>query len=239
MKTDYGKLGQESMDSLKATSKQAAAVQACLLSEIMRRNRDTVYGRKYGFGEIETAAEFQKRVPLSVYGDYEDYILQMIAGEEMILTEEPSVYYCISSGTTGEAKYLPLTERDLNIQYVYAYGVPFGMVREYYGDLPEDEVFGKIFQIGEFAKTFMENGVMNGIRSGCLYQWLDRGVQYFPIHWRTYSISKCGLRWRNESFARFTVFSSTGWQVLWIISGGIGKCCSQIWSMGAWTRAYL
>ena len=134
MKTDYGKLGQESMDSLKATSKQAAAVQACLLSEIMRRNRDTVYGRKYGFGEIETAAEFQKRVPLSVYGDYEDYILQMIAGEEKILTEEPSVYYCISSGTTGEAKYLPLTERDLNIQYVYAYGVPFGMVREYYGD---------------------------------------------------------------------------------------------------------
>lgn len=178
MKTDYGKLGQESMDSLKATSKQAAAVQACLLSEIMRRNRDTVYGRKYGFGEIETAAEFQKRVPLSVYGDYEDYILQMIAGEEKILTEEPSVYYCISSGTTGEAKYLPLTERDLNIQYVYAYGVPFGMVREYYGDLPEDEVFGKIFQIGEFAKTFMENGVMNGIRSGCLYQWLDRGEQF-------------------------------------------------------------
>ena len=42
MKTDYGKLGQESMDSLKATSKQAAAVQACLLSEIIRRNRDTV-----------------------------------------------------------------------------------------------------------------------------------------------------------------------------------------------------
>ena len=116
MKTDYGKLGQESMDSLKATSKQAAAVQACLLSEIMRRNRDTVYGRKYGFGEIETAAEFQKRVPLSVYGDYEDYILQMIAGEEKILTEEPSVYYCISSGTTGEAKYLRSEEHTSELQ---------------------------------------------------------------------------------------------------------------------------
>lgn len=178
MKTDYGKLGRESMDSLKGTSKQAAVVQARLLAEIMRRNCDTVYGRKYGFGEIETAAEFQKSVPLSVYGDYEDYILQMIAGEEKILTEEPSVYYCISSGTTGDAKYLPLTERDLNIQYIYAYGLPFGMVREYYGDLPEDEVFGKIFQVGEFAKTTMENGVMNGIRSGCIYQWLDREEQF-------------------------------------------------------------
>ncbi len=178
MKTDYGKLGQESMDLLRNTSKQAAAVQARLLAEIMRRNCDTAYGKKYGFGEIETAAEFQRKVPLSVYGDYEDYILRMIAGEESILTEEPCVYYCISSGTTGEAKYLPLTERDLNIQYIYAYGVPFGMVREHYSNLPKEEVFGKIFQIGEFAKTSMENGVMNGIRSGCLYQWLDREEQF-------------------------------------------------------------
>ena len=80
MKTDYGKLGQESMDLLRNTSKQAAAVQARLLAEIMRRNCDTAYGKKYGFGEIETAAEFQRKVPLSVYGDYEDYILRMIAG---------------------------------------------------------------------------------------------------------------------------------------------------------------
>ena len=73
----------------------------------MYRNRETVYGRKYGFGAIETAGEFQKKVPLCTYGDYEDYILRMIAGEEKVLTEEPAVYYCISSGTTGDAKYLP------------------------------------------------------------------------------------------------------------------------------------
>lgn len=178
MKTNYGKLGQESMDLLKDTSELAADVQLRMLAEIMRRNCNTVYGKKYGFGEIEDAREFQRKVPLSVYGNYEDYILRMIAGEEKILTEEPAVYYCISSGTTGEAKYLPLTEADLNIQYVYAYGVPFGMVREYYRDLPEEEVFGKIFQVGEFAKTYMENGSMNGIRSGCLYQWLDRDGQF-------------------------------------------------------------
>ncbi len=178
MKTDYGKLGLESMDSLRKTSELAADVQLRILAGIMRRNCDTVYGKKYGFGKIETAGEFQRKVPLSVYGNYEEYILRMIAGEEKVLTEEPSVYYCISSGTTGEAKYLPLTETDLKIQYSYAYGIPFGMVREYYRDLPEDKVFGKIFQIGEFAKTSMENGVMNGIRSGCLYQWLDRDGQF-------------------------------------------------------------
>lgn len=178
MKTNYGKLGQESMDSLKNTSERSAQVQMQLLAELMHRNRETVYGKKYGFGAIKTVGEFQKKVPLCVYGDYEDYILRMIAGEEKVLTEEPVVYYCISSGTTGNAKYLPLTETDLKIQYTYAYGVPFGMIKDYYRNLPENEVFGKIFQIGEFAKTYMENGTMNGIRSGCVYQWLDRDGQF-------------------------------------------------------------
>ncbi len=178
METNYGKLGQESMDLLRKTSKQAADVQLRMLAEIMRRNCDTEYGRKYGFGEIEAADEFQKKVPLSVYRDYEGYILRMIAGEEKILTKEPSVYYCISSGTTGEVKYLPLTETDLKIQYVYAYGAVFGMVKEHYQDLPQEEVFGRIFQVGEFAKTYMGDGTMNGIRSGCIYQWLDKDGQF-------------------------------------------------------------
>lgn len=178
MKTDYGKLGRDSMERLRDTSKQADRVQLCLLAGIMEHNRDTEYGQRYNFGEIRTAGEFQKNVPLSVYADYEDYILRMIAGEEKLLTSEPAVYYCISSGTTGEAKYLPLTETDLKLQYMYAYGIPFGMVREHYGSLPEHEIFGKIFQIGEFAKTYMDDGTMNGIRSGCVFQWMDREGQF-------------------------------------------------------------
>lgn len=174
MTTDYGKLGRASMESLRTSTEQAAAAQECTLAEILRRNRDTVYGRRLGFGEIRTAKEFQERVPLTGYGDYEDYILRMIAGEERVLTRDPAVYYCVSSGTTGEAKYVPLTEKDLEIHHTYMYGVPFGMAGEYYRDLPEGEIFGKIFQIGEFAKTYLENGVMNGIRTGCIYQWMDR-----------------------------------------------------------------
>lgn len=53
------------------------------------------------------------------------------------------------------------------------YGAVFRQVREYYRELPEEEVFGKIFQIGEFGKTYMPDGRMKGIRSTCVYQWLD------------------------------------------------------------------
>ena len=54
MKTNYGKLGQESIDLLKDTSKRAAEVQMRILAELMHRNRETVYGKKYGFGAIKT-----------------------------------------------------------------------------------------------------------------------------------------------------------------------------------------
>lgn len=178
MRTNYGRLGREAMESLRTGAEQAAAVQTRLLAEILRQNRDTVYGKRFGFGEIRTAEEFQARVPLSGYGSYEEYILRMIGGEERVLTRDPAVYYCISSGTTGEAKYVPLTEKDLELHYTYMYGIPFGMVGEYYQDMPEAEVFGKIFQIGEFGKTYMENGVMNGIRTSCIYQWMDRDGQF-------------------------------------------------------------
>ena len=47
MKTNYEKLGQESLDSLKNTSKRSAEVQMQILSELMHRNRETVYGKKY------------------------------------------------------------------------------------------------------------------------------------------------------------------------------------------------
>ena len=174
MKTNYAKLGQEAMARLEASCSRAAFVQQALLEGLLRRNRDTVYGRKYGFNSIRSAEEYQRRVPVSSYRDYEAYILRMIDGEERVLTAERAAYYCISSGTTGEAKYVPLTETDLNIQCIYAYSAVFGMVREYYKDWPEDDIFGKIFQIGEFARTCMKDGTMNGIRSGCIYQWMDR-----------------------------------------------------------------
>lgn len=178
MKPDYKKLGQEAIERLRNTSGNAVSIQKSLLAKLMYCNRNTVYGRKYGFHRIEDVREYQKRVPVSVYEDYEDYILRIINGEESVLTKEPAVYFCISSGTTGKAKYLPLTKTDLDIQYLYAYGLVFGMAGEYYRDLPQTEVFGKIFQIGEFAKTYMEDGRMNGIRSGALYQWLDRDGQF-------------------------------------------------------------
>ncbi len=174
MKIDYAELGKKALLHLEDTAQRADLVQKCLLEKIISENCFTEYGKRYHFSAIKSISGYQEKVPITLYDDYEAYISRIVSGEGGVLVSAPSDFFCISSGTTGEPKYLPLTEKEHQLYYFYACGVVFGTVREYYRDLPEEKVFGKIFQLGEFAKTYMEDGRMKGIRSGAVYQWLDR-----------------------------------------------------------------
>lgn len=178
MKTDYGRLGSESLERLEASARNVDTVQEKFLLGWLNENRDTEFGRHYGFAQIDSVREYQNKVPLSNYEDYARDIERIMDGEKKILTARDAVYFCISSGTVGDEKYIPLTEYDLEAHYVFMYGAVFGQIREYYHNMYETDVFGKIFQIGEFAKTHMSDGRMNGIRSSCVYQWLDRNGEF-------------------------------------------------------------
>lgn len=178
MKTDYAALGSRALERLRSTCENADEIQREIFFEILDKNKNTEFGKKHGFSDIRSAAEFQRKIPVSYYDDYDEHISRIINGGENILTAENPVYFCISSGTTGREKFFPLTESDIMLQYTYAYGAIFGQVREFYHDMNEAELFGKIFQIGEFAKTYMPDDRMNGIRSGCVYQWLDRNGEF-------------------------------------------------------------
>lgn len=178
MKTDYGRLGSESLERLEASTRNADTVQEKFLLGWLNENRDTEFGRHYGFAQIDSVREYQNKVPLSNYEDYARDIERIMDGEKKILTARDAVYFCISSGTVGDEKYIPLTEYDLEAHYVFMYGAVFGQIHEYYRNMYETDVFGKIFQIGEFAKTHMPDGRMNGIRSSCVYQWLDRNGEF-------------------------------------------------------------
>ncbi len=173
MKINCAALGRKSLEHLRAVSRRADEVQAEFLLDRLSENRDTIFGRRYGFADIDTVQKFRDAVPLSGFEDYSADIERIIRGEKNVLTDRDAVYFCISSGTVGSEKYIPITESDLISHYIYMYGAVFGQIREYYRDYDERGVFGKIFQVGEFARTHMPDGRMNGIRSGCVYQWLE------------------------------------------------------------------
>jgi hypothetical protein len=87
-----------------------------LLASLIRRNADTAFGRRHGFAETSTVAEFQERVPLSTWDDYEPWVERIAAGEENVLTRTPVKVLELSSGSSAAAKRIPYTadlQRDI------------------------------------------------------------------------------------------------------------------------------
>ena len=80
-----------------------------LLRHILQKNKDTAFGKRHGFGRIKTIRAFQKSVPVSAYEDIKPYIEAELRGEPKQLTSERPVLFAMTSGTTGDAKYIPVT----------------------------------------------------------------------------------------------------------------------------------
>lgn len=92
------------------------ASQAALLQRCLARNANTLFGKKYGFGSIYSSSEFQKRVPLTTYEDYEPYIEQITEGRQRVLSRSAVTVLQPTSGSTSAAKLIPYT-RDLQAEF--------------------------------------------------------------------------------------------------------------------------
>jgi hypothetical protein len=69
----------------------------------------TAFGRVEGIEADTTYSQFQARVPLRNYEGFLPYIERMKAGAADVLWPGTCSFYALSSGTTGPAKYLPIT----------------------------------------------------------------------------------------------------------------------------------
>ncbi|MBI9018089.1 MAG: GH3 auxin-responsive promoter family protein [Phycisphaerae bacterium] len=88
-----------------------AILQKQLLMEIITNNRDTAYGREYGFHKIDSIEDFQNNVPVNQYHNLEPYIEKMLNGHENILTADMPVMFNLTSGTASKPKFIPVTAK--------------------------------------------------------------------------------------------------------------------------------
>jgi len=84
-------------------------VQEARLAVLVSRAKDTAFGREHGFSEIRSFADYQRRVPVRGYEDFEPYIARMLRGEEGVLIPDRPIFFARSSGTTGTPKSVPIT----------------------------------------------------------------------------------------------------------------------------------
>lgn len=157
------------------------------LLKILQDNKDTEYGRNYGFADIHSAQDYKKKVPITTYEDYRDYIGRMLeGGEERLTTAYPVRYYTVSSGTTGKKKYIPMTEIGIDVYGKYAYACAKEAVQHYYRQLGSElnsmECVGRIFLLNEIRCSRLEHGQRSLIASSAVFQRrLEQGTFDF---WR-------------------------------------------------------
>lgn len=136
-----------------------------LLFHILEQNKDTEYGKKYGFADIHSIEEYQNRVPVSMYDDYAGYILRMSEdGEENLITAGKVVHYNKSSGTVGNPKRVPLTEEAFQVFQKYNGPYRMGLIAR---EIGEDWINGRNMSIAESTaeKHFTKSGVSYGALS--------------------------------------------------------------------------
>lgn len=151
----------------------AVAEQEKFLMDRLAENKDTEYGKLFGFDDIHSIEEYQKELPITFHYDYETIIERQVNGEGGLLTMESPVYYCISSGSTDSPKYVPIIEKDILKQKFYWCDLIRETIRRQMPDVSDETLFGKIFQIGEFRRDFMQDGTMSGVRAGALHRYLE------------------------------------------------------------------
>ncbi|NLY00837.1 MAG: GH3 auxin-responsive promoter family protein [Rhodopirellula sp.] len=91
-------------------------IQRQVLLEKIRRHTQSVFGRRHHFARIRTVEDFRREVPITSYDDYRPYIERLKRGDLRALFGPGTrlLMFALTSGTTGDAKYIPVTREFFN-----------------------------------------------------------------------------------------------------------------------------
>lgn len=112
---------------------RAVKAQKKVLKDLMRVNKNTVYGKKNNFKDVHSIEDYQNIVPLSTYDDYAGYIDRMAEnGEKNLITHYHISRFAESSGSVGKPKYIPLSARTLWVCQCFSFSAPVGCAVKYF-----------------------------------------------------------------------------------------------------------
>lgn len=105
----FTQISKKYYNSFQRDLKKADEINRDVLREILSANKESEYGSKYNFENLNGIEDYKKSVPITDYSDYEKYIERIAKGEKNILTSDSIEFFALSSGTTGSQKLIPIT----------------------------------------------------------------------------------------------------------------------------------
>jgi hypothetical protein len=145
------------------------------LLEVVARNKDTAYGKDRGFASIKSVEDYRKAVPMNTYETLTPYIDRVFAGEENVLTSDEPLMFATTSGTTGRAKYIPVTPSYL---HEYSHGVHVHLYRMFtdFGDVLEGKI---LVSSSSDEEGTSDGGLPFGAISGYLARKMPGAIKRF------------------------------------------------------------
>ncbi len=81
------------------------------LLNLLEKNAESQFGALHNFPEIRSEIDFRRQVPIRDYEDFRPFINRIIKGGQSVLTKENPFMFTMTSGTTDEPKYIPVTRQ--------------------------------------------------------------------------------------------------------------------------------
>ena len=98
-----------------AAAEDCQATQQRVLQELISLNDSSRFSREHGLGSIRNVDEFRRRMPIVDFEYFRSYIEDLKQGDFQSLLGHKNrlLMFTLSSGTTSESKFIPITERFL------------------------------------------------------------------------------------------------------------------------------
>ena len=142
------------------------AAQNTFLLRQTRANANTAFGKDHGFAAIRTEADYRRQVPIRDYEGLRPYVNRIIAGEQAVLTAAAPRMLNMTSGTTGEPKYIPVTPESMRLASGFSLEWIYRALQDHKGFL--DGAFAGI--VSRAIEGYTPSGLPYGSASGMLYQ---------------------------------------------------------------------
>ncbi|TVR74768.1 MAG: hypothetical protein EA408_01600 [Marinilabiliales bacterium] len=88
---------------------RAVEMQDRVFRQLLRKGRDTGFGRDHSFSSVRTYEQFANMVPVRDYEGLRSYIGRVRLGHRSVLWPGRPIYFAMTSGTTSGGKYIPIT----------------------------------------------------------------------------------------------------------------------------------
>lgn len=191
--------------SMHRNTKKAREKNEKLLLKILKDNKNTEFGIKHHFKDINSINSFRKNVPLTTYADYEDSINKMIyENKTNLITSKKVIGYAKSSGTIRKPKYLPITQDQVMVYTKYTVTRMMALADKYMR-----ENYGKHVKPGKGICTFpaFNEYLPNGLLGSNVADVAAKQLSFFykfiiemPLN-EHYGSEQCDYEYINHRFA--------------------------------------